>query len=246
MGKSGITTILFDLDGTLLPMDQHQFMQAYMQAFSTKCTTLGLDCEKTLSALGAGLTAMIGNDGTMTNERRFWDVFLSVAELPSADLIDNFMAFYSQEFKELQSVAFPTPLSRYIVEHVRSKGFRTVLATTPVFPRQVTLERMSWVSLDQTCFELITTYEHFSYAKPHLGYYQQILSLLKVDPETCLMVGNDVEEDLVAQDLGMQTYLVTDWLINSKNKDISNYQQGSLQDFSTYVQSLDNREGTQH
>lgn len=243
MGKREISTILFDLDGTLLPMDQHQFMQAYLQAFLGKCDVLALDSEKTLGALGTGLTAMINNDGSMTNEQRFWNEFLPVAQLPDAMIVKEFMEFYTKEFKELRSVVVPTPLSRQIVENVLSKGYRTVLATTPIFPRQATLERMNWADLDQTYFELITTYEHFSHAKPHLGYYRQILSMLNIDPTSCLMVGNDVEEDLVVQELGMQTYLVTDWLINPKNKDISNYNQGSLQDLLDYVQSLASREG---
>ena len=36
-------------------------------------------------------------------------------------------------------------------------------------------------------------------------------------PEECLMVGNDVEEDLVAGTIGVQTVLVTDCLINTKS-----------------------------
>jgi FMN phosphatase YigB (HAD superfamily) len=80
----------------------------------------------------------------------------------------------------------------------------------------------------------VTTYEDFHYAKPNLGYYRQILQLLGKKASSCLMVGNDVEEDMVAQGLGMDVYLVTDYLINNKNKDIASYRTGSLEDLATF------------
>lgn len=52
------------------------------------------------------------------------------------------------------------------------------------------------------------------------------------------MVGNDVNEDMCAAALGVDTYLITDCLINSKNKDISAYRHGSFDDFQQFVQKL--------
>lgn len=42
------------------------------------------------------------------------------------------------------------------------------------------------------------------------------------------MVGNDVTEDMVASETGMQVFLLTDCLINKERKDISVYPRGSL------------------
>ena len=44
------------------------------------------------------------------------------------------------------------------------------------------------------------------------------------------MVGNDVEDDMIAEAIGMKVFLLTDCLINKDNKDISKYPQGSFDD----------------
>lgn len=63
-----LTTVLFDLDGTLLPMDQDQFIKGYFGALIRKFAPLGYDPTKMQSALMAGIGAMIKNNGSMTNE----------------------------------------------------------------------------------------------------------------------------------------------------------------------------------
>ena len=39
----------------------------------------------------------------------------------------------------------------------------------------------------------------------------------RLNPKECLMVGNDVQEDLTIRSLGVKTYLLTDTLENKKN-----------------------------
>lgn len=241
MSTKPITTILFDLDGTLLPMDQERFMEAYLTVFAQKCRDLDLPVERAVQALNTGFVAMLSNDGSMSNEKRFWQVFSKALGMDVDHRIADFTKFYSNEFTKLKVVANATPISRDIVSEVRSRGYRTVLATTPVFPRPGTMERISWAGMDPDWFELITTYEDFSYAKPNLGYYQEILSHMKVTPHECLMVGNDVSEDLVARELGMEVFLVTDHLINRNQDDISGFRQGSLKEFLDYCRTLDPR-----
>ena len=71
--------------------------------------------------------------------------------------------------------------------------------------------------------------------KPNPAYYQEVLDKLGVDPKECLMVGNDVIEDVAAEKLGMQIFLVTDCLINKKGADISAYPQGTFADLLRYL-----------
>lgn len=52
------------------------------------------------------------------------------------------------------------------------------------------------------------------------------------------MVGNDVSEDMIAQDLGMQVFLLTDCLINKENEDISRYPHGSFPQLMDYIGSI--------
>lgn len=239
MSKKPITTILFDLDGTLLPMDHSRFMEAYLGIFSQKCKELSLPVELAVQALNSGFGAMLANDGSISNEKRFWQVFSKVLGVDMEHRVEDFIHFYSHEFTQLKVLAQSTPLSREIVSEVINKGYRTVLATTPVFPRQGTLERISWAGMDPTWFDLITTYEDFSYAKPNLGYYDEILYRMQVPAEQCLMIGNDVTEDLVAQHLGMEVFLVTDHLINRGQDDITGIRQGTLGDLLHFCKSLE-------
>ena len=54
-------------------------------------------------------------------------------------------------------------------------------------------------------------------------------------PEECLMVGNDVSEDMITEQLGMKTFLLTNCLINKENKNISHYPHGGFTQLHTYL-----------
>ena len=92
---------------------------------------------------------------------------------------------------------------------MKGKGKKIYLATNPIFPRCATLNRIRWAGLSAEDFEEITTYETCRYSKPNVEYYRGILSECGLDPEECLMIGNDRKEDLAAGELGIHTYLVT-------------------------------------
>lgn len=70
-----LDTILFDLDGTLLPMEQDAFIHAYVKQLCARYVPCGFEKDDIVRALWAGTAAMVRNDGTCTNEERFWTVF---------------------------------------------------------------------------------------------------------------------------------------------------------------------------
>ena len=49
-----ITTVLFDLDGTLLPMDQEIFVRAYLGGLCKKLAPLGYDPKPLSGAIWKG------------------------------------------------------------------------------------------------------------------------------------------------------------------------------------------------
>ncbi len=238
MATAALTTILFDLDGTLLPLDQKQFMHNYFALFAKRCNELGYDAEHTLPALKKGLAAMLANDGSMTNKERFDRTFEHMTGIPVSEFNTRFASFYEKDFHQLKDTSKRSPLALGLVSMVRSKGYDVVLATTPLFPWQGTYARLSWADIDPSLFSLITTYEDFCYAKPNLGYYRQILENRGLEANRCLMIGNDVGEDMVAQQLGMQVYLVTDCLINEQQAGLESYRKGSLKDLYKYCEEL--------
>ena len=52
------------------------------------------------------------------------------------------------------------------------------------------------------------------------------------------MVGNDVDEDMIAGRLGMKTFLLTDCLINKSGADISRWPHGGYEALYAYLDTL--------
>ena len=89
--------------------------------------------------------------------------------------------------------------------------------------------------LSPSDFDLFTTYENSRFCKPNLNYYKDILAKLGVTANECLMIGNDVSEDMVASELGMKVFLLTDCLINKSGEDLSAYPHGTFKDLEEYL-----------
>lgn len=230
-----IKTVMFDLDGTLLPMDQDEFVKAYFGALANKMSGYGYEPEKLIASVWQGTKAMVQNDGSCTNEEAFWQVFTACYGETSREDIPKFDAFYRSEFQNVRQICAFAPESAEIIRFLKEKGIRIVLATNPIFPAVATQSRIRWAGLEPEDFLYITTYENSRFCKPNLAYYKQICDELSLNPSQCLMVGNDVEEDMVTQQLGMETFLLTPCLLNRKNADISQYRRGDFSDLLTYL-----------
>lgn len=230
--------ILFDLDGTLLPMDQDVFVKAYFGAIAKKLAPRGYEPQKLVQSIWIGTKAMIKNDGSKKNEQAFWDTFAGIYGEQVRDEIVYFDEFYVQNFDDVQASCGFNAETVKTVRTLKEAGYRLALATNPIFPSIATEKRMRWAGLDKSDFELYTTYENSRYCKPNLKYYEDILTALDVKAEDCLMVGNDVGEDMIVEKLGMKVFLLTDCLINRENKDLSAYPHGSFVDLLAFVESL--------
>lgn len=233
-----ITTVLFDLDGTLLPMDQDIFTKTYFKLLAGKMAAYGYEAGALIDAVWKGTAAMVKNKGEKTNEEAFWAVFADIFGEQAAADEPRFAEFYEKEFQESRSACGFNPKAAETVNQIRAAGFRTALATNPIFPKIATESRIHWTGLDPADFAWYTTYENSHFCKPNPAYYQEILDHLGVRAEECLMVGNDVTEDMVAQTLGMKVFLLTDCLINKENKDINQYPHGDFDGLAAYVASL--------
>ena len=233
-----ITTVLFDLDGTLLPMDQDVFVKDYFTRIAGKVAPHGYDPKQLIDMIWRGTAAMVQNDGSKTNEEAFWNYAVSVCGdqiLRDKYLFDE---FYEREFDKIKAVCGYHPAAAEIVHSLKDQGFRVALATNPIFPARATQWRIQWAGLQPEDFELYTTYENSVYCKPNPAYYRDILKRLNVQPEECLMVGNDVGEDLIAEQLGMQVFLLTDCVINKANADLSSYPHGNFDDLKDFLRGI--------
>jgi len=233
-----VKAILFDLDGTLLPMNQDLFMKYYFGELAKKLVPLGYNKDTLVNDVWTGTKAMVMNDGTKTNEETFWDTFCSLAGKDCRSDMPIFDSFYRNEFTAAKNACQPTAAAKEVINLIKASGRRLILATNPLFPFVATENRIGWAGLSTEDFELITTYENCHYCKPNPKYYAEILEKTGLKPEECLMVGNNTEEDMIAETLGIKVFLLTDCLINEKNTDISKYPQGGFEELKEYITTL--------
>lgn len=234
-----IKAVLFDLDGTLLPMEQGVFVKAYFGLLAKHLAPRGYEAERLYEVLWSGVTAMVKNDGSRTNEDAFYEEFVraygenAIKDKPYID------EFYENDFNQVQEVCGYSPKAKEIVELVKAMGKQAILATNPMFPQPATGNRMRWAGFQPVDFATYTTYEDCHYCKPNPKYYEELLEKLGLRAQECIMVGNDVEEDMIpASGMGMQVFLLTDCIINKKDRDISAYPQGDFEALAGYLRRM--------
>lgn len=233
-----IKAILFDLDGTLLPMDTERFTKGYFELLAARMAASGYEPKQLIDAIWAGTAAMIKNDGKQTNEKVFWNKMAEIYGNKIHADINLFDEFYENEFQEAKIFCGCNAKAAETVAQIRKLEYRTALATNPVFPACAQKNRLRWAGLTPGDFELCTSYENSSYCKPNPLYYAAIARQMRLNPEECCMVGNDVTEDMVAASAGMRVFLLTDCLINKKQADISGYAQGDFDQLLDFVKEL--------
>lgn len=227
--------ILFDLDGTLLPMQQDEFINAYFKLIAKKTSHYGYNPEEIIKVVWKGTEAMIKNDGSKTNEQAFWEIFSSVYGDKAITDRYIFDEFYKNEFQQAKTVCGFNDNAQKTIKLLKERGYTVVLATSPLFPLYAVQSRVRWAGINPDDFDLITSYENINYCKPNPDYYREICRMLGLKGSDCVMIGNDVNEDMVAKEVGMDVFLLTDCLINRDGKDTSAYPQGSFKELLRYL-----------
>ncbi len=211
-----IRALLFDLDGTLVRYDFDAFLREYFQALARKVAHV-VGPDKLVRQVLSSTMAMVGNlDPSKTNQQVFREDFFPKIGVPEDVLGPLFDEFYRRDFPRLRERLGiePHPDARRMIEGLLARGFDVVIATNPLFPLVAIEERMRWGGLHGLPYRLVTSYERMHFCKPNVQYYEEVLALIGRKPQECLMVGNDVEEDLVAGKLGMRTYLVEGFVLD--------------------------------
>ena len=229
--------IFFDLDGTLLPMDQEVFVNAYLGGLCKKLAPHGYDPKAVVDGIWKGTGAMVKNDGSRPNEEAFWQVFCGLLGEHAREDAPVFEDFYRNEFQQVAKVCGFLPESKQLIEYLKAKGLRLVLATNPIFPAIATHSRVRWAGLEPEDFSYITTYENSSFCKPNSRYYQEILDKLGLKAEECVMVGNDAVEDMAAAKLGLPVFLLTHSLIEREGVDVNTLPHGGFDEVKIWLDS---------
>ncbi len=233
-----INTILFDLDGTLLSMDTDEFIQKYFGALSLKLKD-HFSTSELVKYFMAATNEMIANtEASKTNEQVFFDNFRPHTN-GNEEIIYSLMdEFYRDDFNLVKDVS---KISEHIVlaiKHLKEKGYNLVVATNPLFPITAIKNRIEWAGLDHNDFSFITSFEDMHYCKPQIDYYHEILEKIDTKPQHCLMIGNNVDEDMIAKEIGINTYLITDHIIGDINDNKNIDEHGDYEDFYNFIVDL--------
>lgn len=234
-----ITTILFDLDGTLLPIDTEEFTEKYFMEISIKLRDY-FTPEEVVKNIWDSTKYMISNiDPDKTNEEAFFEDFYERIN-HRAEIINPILNdFYEKDFNNIREISTK---SKYMVDAVamlKEKGYDLVVATNPLFPEKAILHRIEWAGLNKDDFIFISSLEKMHYCKPRLEFYEEVLEIIQRCPQHCMMVGNDIEEDMIAKNLGMKTYLIEDHIIGTITEGLIIDYRGNYEDFYEFVKALD-------
>lgn len=234
-------TILFDLDGTLLPLDMEEFTQEYFAQLASKLSD-HINPQKLPEFIWASTKCMINDlDSNRTNLEVFFEDFKTRIDSNLDEIKPILDKFYKEDFKQLKKVVNPNSLSKKIIDELKVKNYDLVIATNPLFPKDAIYHRVEWAGLNPDDFKLITTYESMHFCKPNLEYFKEILSIIGNESEDVMMVGNDVQEDIIASKLGIKTFLIEDCKIDRGLGDFNPDHKGTLEDFYSFVKELPSR-----
>lgn len=210
-----LKAVFFDLDGTLLPLDEEKFTKLYFGLMCQRMAPFGYNPEELINVIWSGTKKMYLNDGTKTNEEVFWDEFVKfygVDKLKDKDTVDE---FYKEEFRKTKEGCDENPYVLDIIKCCHDLNLLTILSTNPIFPKEGTKTRMSFIGLKESDFDFITTYENSSFCKPNPKYFEMLLKKFNLKSDEVIVFGNNTYEDgECAYSVGIKCYMVGDYIIN--------------------------------
>ena len=118
---------------------------------------------------------------------------------------------------------------------LKRRGKRVCLATSK--PEKFSVRILEKFGIDKY-FDFIGAASFDSSRSSKLAVIQYVLENTGAKPEECLMVGNDATEDMAAREVGMDVFLLTDCLINAKNRDLNAYPRGDFAALNAYIDAL--------
>ena len=206
-----ISTVLLDLDNTLLGNSMEEFLPAYFSMLEPRLATVITDHNIRQTVNGSVQAAIKQQAATKTLFISFISDFSRRVGVPIHHLESIFSQFYEEDFPKLRSVTRCNRSARKVTAALVETGRQIIIATNPLFPETAVRQRLAWAGVSGFPFALVTTMENSHYCKPNLRYYRDILRQTGSKPETSLMVGNDLEMDMApAKRLGLNTWWVTD------------------------------------
>ena len=146
-----LDTLLFDLDGTLLPLDMDEFMKIYFEEMGKAFQDM-IGADKLERNIWTGTKAMVTNLEEKTNEQVFMDTFEKLVDGDLSLYQERFDRFYDDGFLKVRDAVEASPLVKGAVSALKNKGYSLVIATNPLFPQKAITHRIDWAGLDRNDF----------------------------------------------------------------------------------------------
>jgi len=205
-----ITTVLLDLDDTLISVSMRQFVPAYLDALGKALDRFASPEQIAAMVLRATQVMQANTDPTVSNYDAFYSAFLPQLKVEYAEIQPVIDRFYRTDYPKLRRFVRPKPQARKLAAYLTGNNYQVVIATHPIFPLTAIRQRMDWGGVLNFSYALITAMETSHFSKPNPAYYQEILDRLNVLPAQALMVGDDPQNDIApARQLGLETWHIT-------------------------------------
>ena len=229
-------TLLIDLDDTLLTNDIDEFLPQYLAAFSrTVAHTNTIPPELFVQTLLIGTQAMVNNrQPDCTLQEVFNQAFFSRLQVNPTEFRLIAEKFYAEVFPTLRHLTEPAPGALEFVQRAAERNYRLAIATNPLFPLTAIIQRLEWANLppDKYPFQAVTSYETYHFAKPEAAFYAELMARLGWPEGPVVMVGNDLERDIVpARSLGLPTFWINSQSASASAIDGLPASSGDLLDF---------------
>jgi FMN phosphatase YigB (HAD superfamily) len=228
-----ITTLLLDLDDTLIGNEMDEFIPTYLSLLSQHSADHVQPDVFTRTLLSATMKMTQNDDPETTLEQAFAASFYPKLGVSETDLRDTIADFYANRYPELRPLIGLRPQAKKLIELASQQGFEIIVATNPLFPLTAITQRMDWgdISAEDFDYALITSYESFHFCKPSIAYYAEVLGRVGRRTNEAVMVGNDPKNDLEpARALGLPVFHIADLPIEP-------YHGGSLADVLPWIEN---------
>ena len=204
-----ITTLLLDLDDTLLENNIDAFLPVYLERLGAHLDALVPAAQLIPALLEATRLMMQNRDPGRTLQQAFADAFFPRLDVARKDLESRFQSFYATQFPHLRTLTRVRPGARQLVEAALRAGIELAVGTNPLFPRTAIEQRLSWaeVPVGDIAYAFVPSYETMHFCKPDPAYFAEVLGRLGRAPHQAAMIGDNPDDDLApARLLGMAVF----------------------------------------
>jgi FMN phosphatase YigB (HAD superfamily) len=201
-----VTTLLVDLDGTLVRINQRVLARGLLLAGARRFASV-VPPWRFRSMYVRALDAARANATSKTNHEVFIDFLRQHTRRPErvAGLVEEFV---ETDLANLRTAFSPMPDARGMLVAARAMGYKLVLATNPLWPLAAVRLRLSCAGLGDIAFSYIAHSEVSTRCKPGKDYYEELLRRASAPAAHCVMIGNDPEKDAPAVSVGIKTVLL--------------------------------------